>query len=525
MHRRAPPLALAATALLGIAAPAARADDAIRLDVTRHVLPNGMRFLLLPWGDAPVVATFIRFDVGGVDDPKGQTGVAHLLEHMMFKGTTSLGTTDWLAEKPVLERLNALCRKRDRARAAGADAAALAALSGEIAAVRKEHERYVVKNEIWQIYDRCGGTGLNASTDNDSTQYYVQLPSNQLEVWARVESDRIANPVFREFYSERDVVHEERRLRTDSQPRGLFGELFDMNAWLAHPYRQPVVGWPSDIDNTDDVEVLAYFKTWYAPNNCVVALVGDVDVPKTIALIEKWFGSIPAQELSRRPITAEPALLGERRFRVELDAPTSVQVAWPIPARGHADLSALSVAGRILSGSGGGGFGRGRGPGGGGGPTAGRLRQKLVDELKVAARASARPDVRKYPGLFQASVSPARGKTVAEVEAALCAEVARLAAEPPTEVELARVKTAVASQAIRGLSSATAIAQAIAHAEATAGDWRQLERDRESLMAVTAADVARVVQTYLSGSNRIVGILQGPPEPEQSEAEREEAER
>lgn len=478
-----------------------------------------MRFLIVPWGDAPVVMTYIRFDVGGVDDPKGLTGVAHLLEHMMFKGTTTLGTTDWEAEKPIHEKLISLWQERDRQRIAGVDPAKLAELDKQLQAARAEQDQYVVKNEIWQIYERCGGTGLNASTDNDSTQYYVQLPSNQLEVWARVESDRIAHPVFREFYSERDVVHEERRLRTETSARGIFSELFDMHAFLVHPYRQPVVGWPEDIDATDHDEVLAYFKMWYAPNNCVVALVGDVDPQKTIALAEKYFGSIPAQRLGRRSVTPEPKQLGERRFEVELDGETSIDIAWHVPADNHPDAAALTVAARVLNGAGGGGFG-GFGRGGGGGGSPGRLRAKLVDELKVARRASAQAGFGKYPGLFHVTATPARDKTMADLEPAIYAELERLAAEPPTEAELKRIKTSVASQAIRGLNSPTAIARSLADAEALAGDWRDVEKSRERLLAVTAEDVARVIRTYFLPTNRTVGILKGPPEPAENEEER-----
>jgi predicted Zn-dependent peptidase len=506
--RRSAASALVALVSFALMPDVSRADDAVHLPVTRHVLGNGMKFLIVPFGDAPVVATYMQFQVGGVDDPKGQTGVAHLLEHMMFKGTTTLGTTDYAAEKPVLDALNALWKQLDRARAEGADAATLDALRAQIAAKRAEHERFVVKNELTEIYERCGGTGLNASTGNDSTQYYVQLPSNQLEVWARVESDRIQNPVFREFYSERDVVHEERRLRVDSQPRGRFDEIFEAHAYLVHPYRQPVVGWPEDIDATDHDEVLEYFKTWYAPNNCVVALVGDVDVETTIALVEKWFGAIPARTLPRRRITPEPEQLGERRFRVALEVPSQLTIAWPAPAHGHQDEAALTIASRVLNGGGGfGGGGFGRGGRGGGNP--GRLRAKLVDELKVATRVNASVGFGRYPGRFSITASPARDKTMDEVEAAIEAELERLATEPPTQAELDRLRVSIAASAIRGLSSPMGIARAIAGAEAESGDWRALDRDRAALIAVTPEDVARVAKTYFLPTHRVIGIIDG----------------
>ncbi len=510
---------VASLAVVAIAALSSRADDgqagSVRLDVTKHVLGNGMRILLVSRPDAPVVATYLRFGVGGVDDPKGQTGIAHLLEHMMFKGTETFGTTDYEAEKPLLTRLDALWgeldaeRLKEKSPFAKPNAEKTKKLEEEIAAVTAEHKKFVVKDELWQCYQRCGGTSLNASTGNDSTQYYVQLPANQLEVWMKLESDRIAHPVFREFYSERDVVHEERRLRTDTQPRGLFGEAFQATAYQAHPYRQPVVGWSPDIDATVRSEVLDYFKTYYAPNNCIAAIVGDIDVPKTVALFEQYFGPIPAKPAPRRNITEEPEQKGERRVTMTVDASPQVQIAWHVPAEGHPDSYALSVASRVLTGSGGGGFGRGRRGGGGGGGGTGRFEKQLVLAKKVAlnAFAFARPGL--YPGLFTVSGTPAPGRSLDELEAALSAEVNRLAAEPPTADELARVRNAISAQAIRSLGSNMGIARAISEAEAIAGDWRYVDVDRERLKAVTADDVVRVVKKYLTKDNRTVGHIVG----------------
>ncbi len=505
--------------VLAVASSAPRAADpapaGVKLQVTRHVLKNGMRLLIVERHEAPVAATHLRFDVGGVDDPKGQTGIAHLLEHMMFKGTTTFGTTDATAEAPLLAKLDALWADLDREQAKGrspfgqADPAKIASLEKEIAEVTAKHKPFVAKNELWQAYQRLGGIGLNASTGEDSTQYYVQLPANQLEVWAKLESDRIANPVFREFYSERDVVHEERRLRTDTQPRSLFQEAFAQTAFAAHPYRQPVVGWPSDIDSTDRAEVLEYFKTFYAPNNCVAVLVGDLDPQKTIALVEKYFGPIPAKAQPRRRITEEPPQAGERRLEMTLDAAPAVTIGWHVPALGHPDSPALVVASQILTGTGGGGGFRGRRGGGGG---TGRFQRKLVQEQQVALNAMAMARPGKYPGLFTVTGTPAPGKSLDDLEKALIAEVDRLAAEPPTDDELARVRNAVEATAVRQLATNAGIASVLAEAEGLAGDWRWIDREREQLQAVSADDVKRVVKNYLTPENRTVGHLVGTRE-------------
>lgn len=504
-------VALAACSLLLAGARAEEPDDTIRLPVVKHVLDNGMRILLVPWGDAPVVATYLQFDVGGVDDPSGRTGMAHLLEHMMFKGTKTLGTTDWEAERPVFERLRRQHEQHERAVREGADAATLATLEGEIAATTAEHAKFVVKDELWQLYMRCGGTGLNASTGNDSTQYYVTLPSNQLAVWAFCEADRIANPVFREFWPERDVVHEERRMRVDSNARGRFQEAFDAHSYIAHPYRQPVIGWPADIDGMQHDEVMEYFTTWYAPNNCVAVLVGDLDVEATIALMTKHFGPIPAQPLPRRGITREPRREAETRFSMKLDSQKQLTIAWHVPEYGHDDSAALTVASRVL-GSGFGGGRRGRfGRGGGGGNTS-RFAKRLVEELKVADRASARVSFGRYPGLFTVTASPSRDTSFEELERAVVDEVARLTSEPPTEDELLPIRNSIEAAEIRSLTSSTGIARTLANAELRAGDWRAAFTERRALRDVTAEDVARVMKTYFTEKNRVVGVLNGTDE-------------
>ena len=501
---------------IAAAATAEPADD-VRLPVTKHVLDNGMRVMIVPWGDAPIVATYLHFQVGGVDDPSGKTGMAHVLEHMMFKGTKTLGTTGWEAEAPVFEELRRLHEERERAAAAGRPPEELAALDAAVEAATAAHAEFVVKDELWQIYRRVGGTGLNASTGNDSTQYYVTLPSNQLAVWAFVEADRIANPVFREFWPERDVVHEERRMRTDSSARGRFQEAFDAHAYVAHPYRQPVIGWPSDIDTMQHDEVLEYFKTWYAPNNCIAVLVGDLDVAATIALMEEHFGPIPAQRLPRRPISVEPARTTETRFTMKADdGRDQVTIAWHVPAYGHADAAALTVAARVLGSGFGGRRGGGRFGRGGGGGSSSRLAKALVEEKGLASRASASVSFGRYPGLFRITASPARDVSIDELVEGVKAEVRRLASEPPTPEELMPLRNSIEATEIRSLTSHTGIARALARAEALAGDWRAAFRDRRQLADVTAADVARVAGEYFSQENAVIGVLEGPDREEEA---------
>lgn len=493
--------------LLMSAAGAFAQAPAFDLKVVEHTLKNGMRVLMVERHESPTVALYTLFKVGGVDDPQGKTGIAHLLEHMMFKGTPTFGTVNYKAELPIMERIDrtyaqlAAERIKRESPFLKADEEKIKRLEEEMKRLQNEQEKHVVTDEFSQAYERLGGVGLNASTGNDHTDYFLSLPSNQLEVWARIESDRMANPVFREFYPERDVVHEERRLRTDNSPIGLLWERFNATAFHAHPYRNPLVGWPSDIDNLTREEVLRYFKTYYSPNNAIVVIVGDINPKKTIALMEKYFGKVPSQTLPPRHITDEPDQLGERRVVVSFDAQPALYIGYHIPASGHDDIYPLDVMGSVLT-----GVTRGS--------RTGRLYRSLVLEKKVALNASAGPNTSLYPNLFLFNVTPAPGKTLAEVEAAIYEEIEKLRKEPPTEEEMARVRNSVDASMIRALRSNMGVARMLASVEHEAGNWKYIFKDIEKSKAVTAEQVREVARKYFQPENRTVAELR----PQQNES-------
>jgi predicted Zn-dependent peptidase len=486
------------------AAPVAPSEEAPRLHVVEHTLKNGMKFLIVPRKVSPTVAAYIRFKVGGVDDPAGQTGIAHLLEHMMFKGTTTFGTTSFRAEKPLMEKedrlnleLQEILYRRQTSHFYKADEHRIGELRAEIAKALGEQKKLIVKNELDEAYSRLGGIGLNASTSSDYTTYVIQLPSNALEAWAYIEADRIANPVFREFYSERDVVHEERRRSVDTQSRGLLGEAFDAAVWTAHPYRNPVVGWSSDIDNTKREEVLAFFRTYYAPNNAIAAVVGDVDPREVIRLAEKYFGPIPSQPKPFRTLPIEPPQHGERRITVRFDASPALQIGYPIPAIGHPDAPALEVVGNLLSGV--------RGGGGRGGSRTTRFFQAITQ--KGLGQASADGGTGPYPNVFGITATPRRPTTPEQLEQAIYAEIERLQTEPVPERELERVRNQIDAQMVRAGGSNAGIAMRLLTYEAMTGDVNYYYRHRELLKAVTAADVMRVAKQYLTPEKRTVATL------------------
>lgn len=301
-------LAMAAAAILTAAVPliAQQATSSgEQLPVVKHVLPNGMTFLLLRKPGAPTISFATQFRAGGVDEWTGISGTAHLFEHMLFKGTPTLGTRNYAAEQAMFPRVDAVAdsltaefRKGD-----AADTSVTRRLHDRLRVLEDSARQFVVSNELDRVLTTNGAQNLNASTFNDGTNYFFELPANRAELWFTLEADRIRNPVLREFYSERDVVMEERRLRTETQPGGLLREEFLQAAFRAHPYGRPVVGVASEIQTVSRNAALDYFHRFYGPNNSVVAIVGDLDTAQMIAWADHYFADIPAGEPHRPVVT------------------------------------------------------------------------------------------------------------------------------------------------------------------------------------------------------------------------------
>lgn len=469
--------------------------------VIEHRLANGLTVLMVERHQTPVVSVNITFAVGGINEQVGQTGIAHLYEHMAFKGTRIVGTTDYEKEKPVLDELALVGTELDlRERAAAAkgggatadERAAVESLQKRFLALQAQAGQYVVGNEMALMYQRHGGVGLNASTGKDLTRYMISLPSNRLPLWAAIESDRMANPVLREFYKERGVVMEERRMRNDDSPNGLLFETFTSAAFRAHGYGIPTIGWGSDILSLTPAATEAFFKTHYGPNRATIALVGDINPQDTIALIERTFGRIPAAPPAPSLVTVEPEQRGERRVEVEFDAEPALVIGYHKPTLKHPDDDVFDVIDAVLS----------------DGLTS-RLHQKLVREKRLAVSVgsdASHPGVRA-PNLFVITATPLAPHTTAEVEAAIYEEVERLKQEPVSAQELEKVLNNLDADLVRGLRSNSGLASQLALYQAVAGDWRYILTSRDNVSKVTAADVQRVAAQYFTRSNRTVALL------------------
>ncbi len=481
-----------------------RADAPSLVDrVIEHRLSNGMTVLLVERHQTPVVSINLTFGVGGINEQVGQTGLAHLYEHMAFKGTRTVGTKDYEKEKGVLAELHQVgadLERRQRAAAlTGHVTADGTAPSGDIESLQRRLKElqdkageYVVGNEMGLLYQRHGAVGLNASTGKDITRYVINLPANRLPLWAALESDRMAHPVLREFYKERGVVMEERRLRTDDSPNGLLYETFTSTAFQAHHYGVPTIGWASDIQSLTPEAAEEFFKTYYGPNNATVAIVGDIDPKEVMVLLEHTFGKIPASPAPPPILTQEPPQRGERRVEVEFDAEPSLAIGYHKPALGSADDFVFDVIDSVLS----------------DGLTS-RLYAKLVKEKRIAASVmsdSNYPGVRA-PNLFVIAATPLAPHTTMEVEAAVLAEVERLKTEPVSARELEKVLNNLDADLVRSLRSNSGLASQLSFYQAVAGDWRYIVNARDRIAAVTSADVQRVAAQYLTKSNRTVGVL------------------
>ncbi|MDD4050992.1 MAG: pitrilysin family protein [candidate division Zixibacteria bacterium] len=477
-----------------IMAETALAAGEVQLDVKEKTLSNGMRILVVENHIAPVISTYIRFRVGAVDEHNGITGISHFLEHMLFKGTKIFGTSNYEAEVPLMKKIDSLGALLEMEKGIfrnllrGGSEDRVKALRAEIAAVQAEQAKYIIKDELWETYLKNGGNGLNASTGNGGTQYYLSLPANRLELWAFMEADRMANLVFREFYSERDVIREERRLTTENQPNRFLSEALGATAMWASPYHWSVVGWATDIENYRLQDMEEYFHTYYHPSNAIAVVVGDVKPEEVFTLCEKYFGAIPARPAPRQVFTDDAPQQGERRVEVEYDAKPSAMIGWHMPQIGHPDVAALDVLSDILS--------KGR---------TSRLYKNIME--KKLGRASAGVSFSRYPELFTSNITPMGQHSVEEVIDATLAEIDRLKTEPVQPWEIERVRAQYDADFVRNLTSSIGMAFRIGDMEAMAGDWHYLIDYRDEYKRVTPEDIMRVANKYFTKSNRTIATL------------------
>jgi len=479
------------TVLLALAATVLAAQNLSEFEkkVKEFTLANGLHFIVVERHEAPVVSFHTYVAAGSIDDPAGETGLAHMFEHMAFKGTETIGTRNWPDEKAAMQEVEALYDQLEAERNKGpkADSGRINLLENKLKLAIDHAQSYVRPNEYSRIIEQNGGVGLNASTGLAATEYFYSLPSNRLELWFLMESQRFLHPVFREFYKERDVVAEEHRMRVESNPQGMLLQTFLAAAFEAFPYRNPPGGWASDIANLRRVEAEDFFATYYVPGNMSMAIVGDVDPQQAQRLAEHYFGPMPARPLPRAIHTQEPPQPGPVNATVNSATQPLLFIGYKRPDQYDRDDPAFDVLAVILS--------------------SGRtsvLYRELVEQKKLAlaAQAIATYPNGRYPNLFVFFLAPALGHTVEESRTALGELLTRFAAKPVDERTLARAKTKLRAQVIRQLDNNPGLASVLNTFYANYGDWRKLFHAVDEYNQVTAGDVQRLANTYFVTKNR-----------------------
>lgn len=461
--------------------------------VTEFTLHNGLHFIIVERNVAPVAHFFTLVDVGAVDEPYGKTGIAHIFEHMVFKGSKTIGTTNYDEEIVYINQMDeAYTAWLDELSKFEPDEERLQELWEAFQELQEKAGQYVINNEFVQIIEREGATGVNAFASADATGYFYSLPQNKAELWFMLEADRFLNPVMREFYIEKDVIFEERRMRTDSNPFGRLLEEFVAVAYTAHPYGDTVVGWPSDIRNTTIADTWEFYERFYAPSSFTIAIVGDVNPAEMKRLAEKYFNPMPARDPAPRLRVEEPEQRGERRFVIEERSQPIYIEGYHTVSNQHPDFQALNLLASIMT--------QGR---------TSRLYRRMVVQDQTALQIQSLNGFPgdKYPGLFLTFVVPNQGVDMEEVEQTLREEFQRVIDEGVTEEELNRVRTNARANLVRGLTSNQGIAQRLAFAHVNGGSWRTAFTDLDRLNDITPEDIQRVASTYIKKSSRTVGMI------------------
>ncbi|MFH0766015.1 MAG: pitrilysin family protein [Calditrichota bacterium] len=548
---------------LMVSAGAGAPVPSLREHVRETTLANGLKVVVVERHQAPLFFALITFRVGSTIETLDHTGLSHFMEHMLFKGSKTLGTTDYKKEVPILKELEETAAKMrdlqilignwrfdmfeevlqqtrkslppevlEKVGASESEAlqTALETLQNQaevlpaewqktpwitydnninywsiylelldlrlqILNLMQEQKQFIQQTALDQIYDIHGAQGLNAGTGYDGTTYMVGLPSNCLELWMFLESDRFQNPVFREFYSEREVIQEEARMY-ENEPDDVLQKIFMENAFVAHPYGRPIIGWTSDIQRTTRTDMENHFRRFYAPNNCQLTIVGDVNAEETFKMVKRYFSPWKSAEVAQEVLVQEPPQIGEKRIRVEFDAEPQMMMGFHVPAAPHPDYYALRMAEEVLS----------------SGRTSRFYRNIFEKGLTAGSPGAWLGPSDRYPGVFILSGGPRENHTVEELETALLTELDNLKSELVNERELERIRNRYLRSQFDRLRYNRWLAFSISSAFKSRGDWKVLEDDFNRLMAVTPEDIQRVANKYFTSQNRTVASLVKPTE-------------
>jgi predicted Zn-dependent peptidase len=463
----------------------------INVPVHFDSLQNGLKVIVVPDTNVAVVSCRLYYFVGSMYEGPGTTGLSHIYEHMMFKGTKRLGTLNFDKERPWLDKIDSVDDVIGRLINTGLPdtSPVFKKLKTEIAGFMASEREYIKKDEIWDLYAGSGGTNLNAWTADDMTAYIVTLPKNKVELFYWIESDRMQNPVLREFYSERDVVAEERRMRYDNQPVNRYDEQLNALFYMAHPYRQPTIGWMPEIQAFTIKKLYAHLRRFYTPDNALIVLVGNMDPASAMSNIRRYFGSIPrAIEPKPEVVSREPQPIGETRFTVRDKAEPRIDIMFHTPGYPDSDLFALEVVEGILSGR------------------SGRLYSRLITKDNLCVDAGASHAVRLQNGYFQVWAVLKKNSDPALVEKVMTEEIENLTKAPPSPREMQRIKNEIRMSFMSNLKSLEGLSDQLAWFQRL-GDWRGLLKYPEKIIAVKAESIPGLVKKYFNPDTKVIGLL------------------
>ena len=480
------------TLLMGLVLGQVYAQNELTQNIHKYTLKNGLRVIMVVQDFAPVINFNLMFNVGGVDEPPGLGGVAHMVEHMAFKGTRSIGSYDIRAEQAALEELELAANTLIVAREAGATGKTLESFQRKLADAQAKAQALASPNALDTLFTDNGAEGLNASTAYDRTSYVVSLPANRLELYARVYADVLMNAVFRSFYEERDVVREERRQRSEDSPDGVLSEAFLAKAFQKSRYGRPLIGSAAEIADYTETAAKSIFETFYYPNRAVLVMVGDLKPERDLKVIRKYFGVVPKGPDVAAELPVEPKQTAERRVTVPYAAGPQLLVGYHKPTYPNRDAYVMDVLDYIL--------GHGR---------TSRLYRDLVTKQQLAVSvdtSSATPGTR-YPNLFTVSLVPRAPHTSQELETALYQELVKVGKSGVTPAELKRAKTLLRADVLRSLASGESLAANLAYNELFSGGWQNLFDDLDTYDTVTAAELQNAVNRTFTKQNRTVATL------------------
>ena len=454
--------------------------------VRTFTLSNGIKVIFYRRGDAPIFAGAVVVRVGGSDEETGSTGISHMFEHMAFKGSKTVGTTDYGLERKLLARLEEIAAESNAGNALSEEQ------KKEWDSIHEQLRSIWIPDDFTVRYEKKGAVGQNATTDKEFTKYFVNLPRSAFEFWCRMESDRLMTPIMRQFYQERDVVLEERRMRFEDSPGGKLYELLLGVSYQRHPYRAPVIGYEEDIRSLTASKLERFRKKYYVPKNIVISLVGRVDPEKDIKLVEEYFGGIPTGDPITRDIPQEPEQQGQRRVDLAIKAFPEVILAYRKPNYPHPDDPPLTVMAEILA----------------GGKTS-PMYKELVKRKQVAASiAQDEGPGMVYPNLLMFAGTVKAPHNPDTFIRAFDKVVERFIRNGVSDEDLTIAKRSIGMEYLAHLGSNQSLALDFATSELTYGTWKASVEWYDKMLAVTVEDVERVAKKYLRDSQRTIATIE-----------------